>query len=124
MILWREQETKQRLVIWIGVLLVVASGVYPPWIRVGVIEHAGSNDAVRYEVRQYVYGPIFRPPAAVGQIREDEPDLGLLAGGMADALNWTIHLDLERLIVQWATVCFAVFGLELVLRKSLPKMRR
>lgn len=108
----------QKLVVLVGVLLIVATGAYPPWARVGTIDMGSQRP--HYEVRQYIYGPLFRPPVAIGQIRETDPELGFMDNS-ADLLNWTLRLDTTRLLVQWGMICFAVAGTVLVLGR--PRVR-
>jgi hypothetical protein len=45
---------KQKGVVWIGALSIIAMGMYPPWIQVSL--------GVQ---RQYAYGWIFSPPAVM-----------------------------------------------------------
>lgn len=103
---------KQKVVIWLGALLIVAMGVYPPWVKIGNFD----REATRLQARQYVYGWIFHPPPAAGKI--NEADSGNLAEEIGDTFSWIIQLDLARLLVQWATVCFAVAGAVWALKRA------
>jgi hypothetical protein len=105
---------RQKVVIWIGTVLIVAMGLYPPWVRIGTYVGEG----IRLETNQCVYGLVFSPPRAVGDISEESSGLvGRFA--KARALSWTIQLDIMRLLVQWATVAFGALGTAWILRQRL-----
>jgi hypothetical protein len=90
---------KQKVVVWVGVLLIVAMGAYPPWVRTGI--------AVKdLRLQEYTYAWIFRPPMPVNR----EMDEGL-------TLATAVSIDIPRLLVQWATVAFGALGVAWSLRQ-------
>jgi hypothetical protein len=100
---------KQRIVVWAGTVLIVSMGVYPPWVQTW---HFSDGN-----VRVSTYYWIFRFPevphwfARVDQ--KAAPDLQ----GIGTTELWRNDVDLARLLIQWAVVCFAVGGLVWSLRE-------
>jgi heme/copper-type cytochrome/quinol oxidase subunit 2 len=108
-------SVKQKVVVWIGTLLIVAMGVYPPWVRIGLYDPiAATGGDMRMQAKQYVYGWIFVPPRAVGTISEETSGS---SGSIPEVLSWVIELDVRRLLVQWSTVAFATLSLVWTLRQ-------
>jgi hypothetical protein len=153
---------QQKVVVWVGLILIVAMGVYPPWIEsfdttftkdsatlLSDIRNAAKQpqeeanrdakmeekdakfDAIdkelgihwapappatpvseRLEAEYFKVGPrsggyhwIFRPPEVPqwAWSRKSEQ--------LKSDVLWNHSLDVPRLLVQWAMVCFVVGGL-------------
>jgi hypothetical protein len=105
---------RQRAVILAGVLIVVAIGVFPPWVRSGT--SLWSNE-FQLQTKQYIYGWIFSPPSAAGEA--SQKDVGEAGVEHIATLYWTVQLDIQRLLVQWATVAFGALGIAWTLRQRL-----
>jgi hypothetical protein len=106
-------NTTQKAVIWVGTALIVAMGLYPPWVRIGSYDPVGGEDAL-VQTREYTYGWLFAPPRAAGTASRKSS--GKVVDLLWDELHWNTRLDALRLIAQWATVCFAVGGVIWALR--------
>jgi len=123
-------DSRQKGIVWVGVLLFVATGLYPPWIQV-------SRGSRGWEQRRSAYGWIFAPPVVMtrpevatltlsfgqppqaatgpqGTAVESRPPInqGLssrpipfvdprAARPPAPDSLWYTELDLTRLILQW-----------------------
>lgn len=96
---------KQKAVIWVGILLIVAMGLYPPWVRTGTYP---LQSELQFQTKQYIHGWLFFPPHAAGQV--NERDAGEAAAKTAAVLYWTVQLDIPRLLVQWTIVAFGALG--------------
>ena len=68
----------QTIAVWVGIVLVVLMGVFPPWNRV--------SDAPTYHLeRSAGYAPVFLPPLDLLRYRY-------------------IRVNVRRLLVQWGAV--------------------
>src|ERR1039458_5966226 len=96
---------KQKFVIWAATFLVVAMGLYPPWVHV----HRWSQE------RRYAYGWIFLPPPSpTHKAPSDDPFRFSESGSgplMEPEPGWQTELDVSRLLIEWVTVCLATGGL-------------
>ncbi len=98
---------KQKLIVWTGLALIVVMGIYPPWtesfhygdIRVG----PRSGDYSWVFLRPGV--PVWARNLAKARVAPDKPS------PLEISLYWGFSIDLSRLLVQWAMVCFVVGGL-------------
>lgn len=80
---------KQKIVVWIAAALVVAMGLYPPWLISGTMDYMELDPvASRYQW-------IFRMP---------EPNPHLDKGVSAQKIAWKVRIDTTRLLIQWAMV--------------------
>ena len=110
----------QKIVIWFGVLCILAMGAYPPWIihiwrRQVDIADTGP-DAGRWKpipVAGSLYGWIFKPPVSASRDTSTPGNTLVLTETVS-----TAQLDLERLGVEYTTVCLAAIGLAWSLRKG------
>lgn len=123
MVLSGAVNPKQKGVVWIGALSIVAMGMYPPWIQVSVGMH-----------RQYAYGWIFAPPVVMAlpekppfMLNPLPPDQSALAHpplvnpwaaktpskDVHPDPAWRTELDVTRLALQWVmlVVLMAAFYL-------------
>ena len=75
-------NSKQKKVLWIGIVIVVLMGLFPPW--------TDTLEGFRTEPRGYVI--IFKPPYSRGGA-------------------WGVQIDFQRLILQWLIVGFVIGGL-------------
>jgi|ERR1035438_5205070 hypothetical protein len=96
---------KQKVIIWVGLALVAQIGLYPPWIQ-------------EYSDGEYRLGPtasihywIFSPPG---------PPPWVWGGGWNEKVKtpalWSSHLDVARLLAEWATVILVMGGFAWTLR--------
>lgn len=80
----------QTIAVWVGIVLVVLMGVFPPWNRV--------SEAPAYHLeRSAGYAPVFLPPL--------------------DLLRYShIQVNVRRLLVQWGAVAIATIAIVWALR--------
>jgi hypothetical protein len=112
----------QKVVVWVGVLLILAMATYPPWITqvsqrnafIGAVDAGPDNGQWKsLPMLGSAYGWIFKPPASLSN-NVSRP------GGTAVLYTETFtnaRLDLGRLAVLGAAVCLATIGLAWSLRK-------
>ena len=80
----------QTIAVWVGIVLVVLMGVFPPWNRV--------SEAPAYHLeRSAGYAPVFLPPLSLLRYSH-------------------IRLNVRRLLVQWGAVVIATIALVRALR--------
>lgn len=104
-------NSKQKIVVWIGLALIVLMGIYPPWV---VRLHRTAAFMIERPIHNR--GFIFDPPNAeladvAADLRWDEWDSSL----SNTVLRMGLHLDSARLAVEWITVVLVVAGLLLCL---------
>ena len=87
----------RKIVLWIGILVIVAMAVYPPWQR--TIDRTSIKKTVRLD-----YAPIFDPP---------EIDVGW-------GSYYGLYVDFARLSIQWGLVALITGAL----MWTLPSKRR
>lgn len=99
---------RQRIVAAVAIVLVAATGLYPPWRG---IEKTGRYSPVSE------YGWIFSPPVLPWFLVQIDtldnlknPDIGKYL----DPADWAWEIDIPRLLVQWATVMLVASGLVVV----------
>lgn len=89
-------NTKQRVIVLIGTLFILAMGLFPPWAEFLTYEKGTTPTAA---VR---YAPFYSPPAMVS--------------GAGVVAVW--HLSTDRLYAEWACVVLVTLGLALVSGKE------
>ena len=108
---------KQRIVVWIGLVPIVAMGLYPPWVQ--EFRYSG------FPFRHQTYSWIWRPPGAPGIHAPVVPHtadyddaesirgrrLGAFESALKSPLYWETEISISRLAVQWAVALFFVLGL-------------
>lgn len=87
---------RQKVVILLATLLIISTGLYPPWVRMGVM---GPSLDIEYE--RYQYDWLFHPPGITGI---EDPDVEV-------AYATKLHIDVRRLLVQWAMIAVAALGM-------------
>ena len=80
-------NTKQKVALWTGIIIVVIMGLFPPWLHTRIIDVIGA-----LEVRTYYYDYPF-----------------ILNAPQGNMLGKT-HLDFKRLIIQWIIIAIIVGG--------------
>lgn len=90
-------KRKQKWALWIGILLTLAMGLYPPWI----LEVTADDPSIRSLPFSVQYGWLIAPPSG-------PPDLGF----------WFARLDMSRLVVQWVLVWTITTALLWTLRQK------
>jgi hypothetical protein len=96
---------KQKVAIWIGLLLIAQIGVYSPWIQ----EY---NDGdVHLGPTASVHHWIFSPPGPPQWVWSKVSDK------VKNPALWNSHLDVARLLAEWAAVIMVFGGLAWTLRK-------
>lgn len=85
-------NAKQKIILWLGIAVIVAMGLCPPWVRP---VHSPSFGAVRQDLG---YSPIWQPAIQKRVLREE---------------TYSLHgsIDFQRLGVQWAVVAVITGGL-------------
>lgn len=99
---------RQRIVVLIAVVLIGATGIYPPWRGT---EHSGQISPVAE------YGWIFLPPTLPWFLVNMESVKNMAdpkLGPHLDRGNWTWEIELSRLLVEWAIVVLVASGLSMV----------
>jgi hypothetical protein len=97
---------KQKLVIWIGLLVVAQIGVYPPWIQEfndGEL-HLGPTASVHHWV--------FSPPGPPSWVWDRE------SARVKSSVLWNSRLDVARLLDEWATTVLVFAGIVWILREK------
>ena len=90
---------KQKIVIWASLCIFAWMGVYPPWLQ------SVSYQNFTFGPQPGVYHWIFSPPGPPEWVwRTDSPEL-------KSAFAWQAALDIPRLLIQWAVVCFVAAGM-------------
>lgn len=98
---------RQRVVMWVGIAVIVGMGLYPPWV-----------DTLDYEGLHFEWpGPyswLWEPPAArktfdINVFPNRELETRMYATG--------IHIDMARLLIQWACVGLVAAGLVVSLKR-------
>jgi hypothetical protein len=121
----------QKAIILIGVVLILAMGLFPPWF------HTKIEKGFPKEERASIYSPIFKPPLhpevkkdveVLHFLREkgknnkfDDSDrsLYLLLTERLSNTCWGVCLDVSRLLIQWAMVIITVAGLVVIIKKKI-----
>jgi hypothetical protein len=85
---------KQKVVVWVGLLLIVTTGLYPPMTQETLLAVGNSFHSIRFF---FGYAWIFE--ASSSQLQTPSPYVT------------TFHVETTRLLVQWAMACFVVGGL-------------
>ena len=80
-------NTKQKVALWTGIVVVVIMGLFPPWLHTSIFDGPGS-----LEVRSYYYTTHFILNTPQGNM------LG------------KAHLDFKRLIIQWIIIAIIAGG--------------
>jgi len=102
---------KQKLVVWTGLALIVAMGVYPPWVEaLDTTWGKGTwlqDTPLMWKVgpRAGAYGWIFLPPEVPKWVWTTDSPLKRIGG------FWNPSIDVTRLLIQWAMVCLVAGGL-------------
>jgi hypothetical protein len=94
---------RQKLVLWIGILIICAMGVYPPWLNLIEIKGFHIQELGRYSW-------FFRPPnLQIYDVIIDgkDPHEKILTYG--EVGTYKVQIDFSRLLIQW--VCIAVLTL-------------
>lgn len=130
----------QRLVLWLGLAVMLAMGVYPPWIH--TLQGAGEKPFTAEVAGRFDddgYGWIFSPPPEMplqyrraldhalqedagiaAQFATEEQRKAFLFSSRSARMKrhdpeyngrWGIRLDVGRLLVQWAMVALFAGGL-------------
>jgi len=119
---------RQTVVLTMGFLLILAAGVYPPWLQSWDFVAGGEDIWFRIGTGAEGYSWIFRPPGAPGwvtsslQTPDDKeitglPEIGdkkITAEGMKALLNsvprsWRARIDMTRLLIEWLVIASGVF---------------
>ena len=135
----RPVNLKQKTVVWLGLLLIVAMGLCPPWVQ------RFKYDPPRYPFTHQAYSWIWRPPGAPGiepalvpsqdatieetiigkfyaEKRRERRERKARAfwAALRSPQYWETHIDISRLAVQWAIVAILVSGLVWTLAGKPP----
>jgi len=121
---------KQKIVLAAGCLLLIATGLYPPWVQSWKFVAGGEDLVFRIETGSEGYSWIFQPPGAppwvdrnlrtlegkdvlgIGSEEREIPDpvikLALKSARMRGP--WRARIDLTRLLVEWLMIASGVFA--------------
>ena len=91
---WLAVNLKQKIVVWVGLAVIVAMGVRPPVSYVRTTLHEGGHDVEYFAGYAWIFkaGELFHPE------------------GKSFFFTYH-HLDVARLLVQWAMVAIVALGL-------------
>ena len=95
---------RQKLVVYLGLSLILLSGLFPPWIHTKSEINPRGGGAI-YTEKASGYAFIFIPP-------DPEPDRRYWAAS-------GVRLDIARLVVQWSIISALAIALMIALR-SVP----
>jgi hypothetical protein len=119
-------NSKQKITIWIGTIIAVGMGLYPPWTQSwstptssAAFKGTIGNGAGAYS---WIWEPPGTPALVYQRFRDPEdPDDDMddtLRGFLRQMRNvglWRSHIDTSRLLVQWVTLGILVAALVLTL---------
>lgn len=99
---------QQKFVIWIGTLLIVGMGIYPPWIEsfdsTWYFDRMNSTLGRKIGPKPGGYHPIYRSPKAPRWIYNQEY-------AQQENLYWSFSIDTARLLIQWTIILLMVAAL-------------
>jgi hypothetical protein len=87
--------TQAKAALWVGIVLIVAMSLYPPWLMFTTSASSGATISGYTAVYTKGYAPLFTPPEGYGMV-----------------------VDLSRLVVQWVVVAAITLGLVLTLNQK------
>ena len=121
-------NSNQKIVLVVGCVLLIAAGLYPPWVQSWKFVAGGEDVVFRIEPGSEGYAWIFQPPgppswvdrnlrtlgekAVVGEGNEDGEipaaprKLALKSVRMPG--SWRARIDILRLLVEWAMIAACV----------------
>jgi hypothetical protein len=121
---------KQKTVFTIGFVLILATGLFPPWVQSWDFVAGGEDVWFRIGPGAEGYSWIFRPPGAPSWVNssfrtpddkkitdfEGIGDTEISAGGIKMLLksvrmpgSWRARIDITRLLIEWLMVATGVF---------------
>jgi len=104
---------KQKLVLAVGLALILATGIFPPWLQSWRFPTGGEDVWHRIDAGAEGYSWIFQPPGMPAWVDTSfrKPGDGEAEGDMKKVLEavrtpgtWRARIDLSRLLVEWAMV--------------------
>ena len=107
----------QKVVLTIGFVLILATGIYPPWVQSWQFVTGGEDVWHRIEAGAEGYSWIFRPPGTPSWVDTSflKPDAPELTIGMIKVLSsirmpgtWRAQIDIRRLLIEWAIIAAGV----------------
>ena len=121
---------KQKMVVLAGCLVLIATGLYPPWVQSWKFVAGGEDVVLRIEPGSEGYSWIFRPPEAPSWVSRNLRTLegqGFLGSGSEEtqipeavrkmALKsatlggpWRASIDIARLLTEWLMVAACAFA--------------
>jgi len=120
-------DWRQKAVLTIGFILILATGLFPPWLQSWDFVAGGEDIWFRIGPGAESYSWIFQPPGAPGWVTNSFrtpndkeitgfPEIGdkkITASGMKALLNsvpgsWRARIDTTRLMIEWIIVATGV----------------
>jgi hypothetical protein len=115
---------KQKMVVVAGCLVLIATGLYPPWVQSWRFVAGGEDLVFRIEPGSEGYSWIFQPPGAPPWVTRNLQSLesqGFLGSGSGEdeipeaarklALKsatfhgpWRAGIDIKRLLIEWLMI--------------------
>ena len=94
----------QKIISIIAVIVIFLMGFIPPW-------KITTQDVGIYTVQPIGYSPIFLPPEIDFENLEE--------GEIVQTAQYTINLDITRLIVQWVTILFILAAILFITKEKV-----
>jgi hypothetical protein len=117
---------KQKAILTIGFVLILATGLFPPWVQSWNFVAEGEDLRLRIEPGAEAYSWIFQPPGVpawversfrapddkeVQAVREiTESGMRVLLKSVRMPGPWRSRIDTTRLLIEWAIVIAGVFA--------------
>jgi hypothetical protein len=109
---------KQKFTVWVGLVLIVSMGLYPPWTQRFTYN---PNWGLRADTYSWIWGP-GAPWVWPSVVPADEEMQKVFMGAVRSAQYWESSLDASRLLLQWVLVCLLVGGLVRALASPKPNV--
>lgn len=124
-------DGRQKVALWAGILLVVAMGIYPPWMEIVFEVSKESREASRPVENSIGYAWIFRPPRSPSLRRHLDATLetvqtlksvGVPVSSMGEVIarfetmKAFVRIDYPRLLLQWVLVAIVTAGAIITVR--------
>lgn len=95
-------NTKQRKFLWVGLIVFLLSGIFPPWVQV-------FNDGRTYCEKDQGYSFLMNPP----EVRFDSATYA-----MWYKMQFSMKIDITRLVIQWIIILVLFSGIIISLKQK------
>lgn len=95
-------NNKQKIVLWIGLIVFLISGIFPPWVQV-------FDDGKTYNEKDQGYHFLMKPPEVIF-------DSDTYAEWYK--MQFRMKIDIARLIIQWIIITVIITGFIVSLKQK------